>query len=117
MRILDIIEIGAILLFFIAFYGLITHEKMIKSVVCTIIMATAVIFFFLSIGFRQGILPPIGAEFAYVEQIADPLPQALMITAIVIGVAMTTINITMLTSLFRKYKTTDWDVAKQKSLE
>ena len=114
---MDFIEIGAILVFFIAFYGLIVHRRMIKSVVCTIVMATAVIFFFLSIGFRSGILPPIGGEFEYVEYVADPLPQALMITAIVIGVAMTTINITMLTTLFRKYKTTDWDVAKQKSLE
>ena len=111
------IEVGAILIFFIAFYGLITHQRMIKSVICTIVMATAVIFFFLSIGYRRGILPPIGGEFEYVEYVADPLPQALMITAIVIGVAMTTINITMLTSLFRKYKTTEWDVAKQKSLE
>ena len=114
---MDYIEIAAIVVFFIAFYGLITHRKMIKSVVCTIVMATAVIFFFLGIGFRSGIMPPIGEEFPYVEQVADPIPQALMITAIVIGVAMTTINITMLTSLFRKYKTTDWDVAKQKSLE
>ena len=114
---MDYLEIGAILVFFIAFYGLITHQKMIKSVICTIVMATAVIFFFLSIGFRSGISPPIGDEFEHLAYVADPLPQALMITAIVISAAITTINITMLTSLFRKYKTTDWDVAKQKSLE
>jgi multicomponent Na+:H+ antiporter subunit C len=40
--------------------------------------------------------------------IADPFPQALMLTAIIIGVSVTAINITMLNTLFRKFKTLDW---------
>jgi len=81
------------------------------------VMQASVVLFFLSIGFRNNISPPIGAYFEDLQYVADPLPQALMITAIVIGVAVTTINITMLMSMFRTYKTTDWDTAEEKSLE
>jgi multicomponent Na+:H+ antiporter subunit C len=107
-----IIEIITILVFFIAFYGLITSTKMIKSIVMTILMEASVIMFFLSIGFHSEILPPIGAYFEDFRNFADPLPQALMITAIIIGVAVTTIKITMIMAVFRQYKTTDWDEAK-----
>jgi len=110
-------QLAIILLFFICFYGLITARKMIKSVVFIMLLQASVILFFLSIGFRSGIRPPIGDYFEEIAYVADPLPQALMITAIVIGVAVITINITMLMSLFRTYKTTDWDMAQQKSVE
>ena len=90
---------------------------MIKAIVLMAFMQASVVLFFLTFGFRSGIAPPIGAYFTDLEYVADPLPQALMITAIVIGVAVTTINITMLMSVFRVYKTIDWDVAQQKSME
>jgi len=116
---MNIIEIAAIVVFFISFYGLITGKKMIKAVVYLVLMQSAVVLFFLGIGFEAGTVPPIGP---YLEQadylpIADPLPQALMITAIIVGVAVTTINITMLMALFRKYQTTDWEEARKKSGE
>ena len=114
---MNIIQIAIILLFFICFYGLITSKKMIKSIVFIVLLQASVILFFLSFGFRSGISPPIGDYFEQLEYVADPLPQALMITAIVVGVAVVTINITMLMSLFREYKTTDWDIAQQKSME
>ena len=114
---MNILEILTLALFFISFYGLITSRKMIKSVVFSMLMQTAVIVFFLGLGFRIGIRPPIGDYFETLEYVADPLPQALMITAIVIGIAVVTISITMLMSLFRSYKTTDWDVAQRMSME
>ena len=114
---MNLLEILTLALFFISFYGLITSRKMIKSVICSMLMQNAVIVFFLGQGFRSGIRPPIGDYFEVFEYVADPLPQALMITAIVIGVAVVTISITMLMSLFRSYKTTDWDVAQRMSME
>ena len=110
---MNTIEIAAIIMFFIAFYGLIISRRMIKSIILTILMEASVILFFLSLGFQSEILPPIGAYFMYFDAVADPLPQALMITAIIIGVAVTTIKITMLMTFFRKYKTTDWDTARE----
>ena len=110
---MNIIEIMTIVMFFIAFFGLITCRRMIKSVILTVLLEASVVLFFLSLGFTSQIVPPIGSEFEHLEMVADPLPQALMITAIIIGVAVTTIKITMLMTFFRKYKTTDWDEARK----
>ena len=109
---MNIIELASIALFFICFYGLITSKKMIKSVIFLIVLQSAVILFFLSIGYQGGNVPPIGDYFEHLEYVADPLPQALMITAIIIGVAVMTILLTMLMSLFRSYQTTDWAETK-----
>ena len=114
------IEIFALIMFFIGFYGLITSNNVIKSIVFVSILEMAVIIFWVSLGFRVGIVPPVGdfllttPDIAY---IADPLPQALMITAIIIGMSVTAANIVMLITLVRKVKSTDWDVLKSKSTQ
>ena len=109
------LEIAPVALFFISFYGMITSKKIINSIVFISVMEMAVVLFFLSIGFRTGMLPPIGENLE--RSFADPLPQALMITAIIIGLAVTAVNLTMLITLCRQYKTTDWDAAKSRGVE
>jgi len=112
------IEIFALIMFFIGFYGLITTKNVIKSIVFISILEMSVIIFWVGLGFRVGMVPPVQhfleADMAY---IADPLPQALMITAIIIGMSVTAANIVMLITLVRKVKSTDWDVLKEKSAQ
>ena len=110
-------EIFAIIMFFISFYGLISAKSIIKSVVSIAIMEMAVIMFFLGVGYTNGAIPPIGADMdaASAAAYADPLPQALMITAIVIGVVVSAVNLVILISLYSQYKTTDWDEARNVS--
>ena len=110
----EIQEIFVVIMFFISFYGLITSKNAIKSIIYIGLMEIAVIMFFLSLGYESGMMPPIGRK---PENVADPLPQALMITAIVIGLAVTAVNLTMLISLCRQSKTTDWDIVKKKTME
>jgi len=57
-------------------------------------------------------LPPIADHLYEYGNLVDPLPSALMITAIVIGLSITAINITMLMTLLRKYRTSDWNEVK-----
>jgi len=114
------VEFFAILMFFISFYGLIVSRNMIKSIVFIVVMETAVIMFFLTLGYRTGILAPIGPHLEGLygfEMVADPFPQALMITAIVIGLCVTAIMVVMAITMMRKYKTTDWDLIKDKGME
>lgn len=110
------LEVLTVIMFFIGFYGVIVSRNIIKSIVFISVMETAVIMFFISLGYYVGIMPPIGTH-EYYARLADPLPQALMITAIIIGLALTAVNITMLITLFRKYKTTDWEMAGKKATE
>ena len=69
--------------------------------------------FWLFVGARKGTRPPIidAADvpyLPYLTDIADPLPQALMLTTIIIGICVIAVNIVMLNTLFRKYNTSDW---------
>ena len=104
----QIIEISAIIVFFIGFFGLITSKNIIKSIASIVILEMAVIVFLLGAGFVEGMRPPIGQV---MENVADPLPQALVLTAIIIGVTVTAVNLTMLISLGYQFKKTDWDNA------
>ena len=110
----EVVELFAVAAFFISFYGLITSKGVIKSIVSIVVMEMSVIMFFLGLGYSSGTVPPIGSEFT---NAADPLPQALVITAIIIGVAVTAVNLTMLISLCRQFQATEWDILKKKSRE
>lgn len=117
---IHIFDIFPIILFFISFFGIITSNNVVKSIVLIIVMQTAIIMFWLGIGARLGVAPPIIEDIAYVRDfnaIADPLPQALMLTAIIIGIAVTAINITLLNALVRKYKTVEWKVMQDMAFE
>jgi len=109
------VEILSIALFFISFYGLVASKNIVKAIVAASLMEMAVVMFLVSIGFSDGMRPPIGEN---IENPADPLPQALVITAIVIGISVTAVNITFFISLCRQYGTADWDeVMKKKNTE
>ena len=113
MDIASVIEIAAIGMFFLGFFGLITSKNIIKSVVFLTLLETGVIMFFLSVGISAGMQPPIAEHLYEYNNLSDPLPSALMITAIVIGLSVTAINITMLMTLLRKYRTADWVTVSQ----
>lgn len=99
-------ETVAIALFCIGLYGLLARRNIIKTVISIAIMESATILFFLTIGFSHERVPPIGEDNFLMR--VDPVPQALMITAIVIGVAVTAVALTMFISLYHRYGTTNW---------
>ena len=108
MKFLNAEYISAVL-FFISFYGLITGNNIVKSIISIGLLEISVIVFLLGVGFRDNDAPPIGQN---LTAVSDPLPQALVITAIIIGVAVTAVNLTMFISLVRQNKSTAWDDIK-----
>jgi multicomponent Na+:H+ antiporter subunit C len=108
------VEILAIAVFIISFYGLMVNKNIIKSIISIVLMEMATIMFLIGVGFSDGMKPPIGE---IIENPADPLPQALVITTIVIGLAITAVNIIFFNSICRQYGAADWDTVKKKNLE
>ena len=105
-------EILSIAMFFTGYFGLIISKNVIKSIISIGIVEMAVIMFIISIGFTEGMVAPIGNN---LENPADPLPQALLITAIIIGISVTAVNITFFISLCRQHRATDWDTVKKRN--
>lgn len=105
-------EIAAIIIFFIGIYGVIARRNILKTVICIGIMETAIILYFVSskVVYEKA---PIIADTISSAYIADPIPQALMITTIVIGVGVTAIALTMFINLYHRFGTTNWEKAKK----
>ena len=101
-----------LVLFLTGLYGVIARRNIIKTIISLGIMDVAAILFFISINYRAESVPPIGTgeELSGVVA-ADPLPQAVMITAIVIGIVVTAVCLTMFNNLYHTYGTTNWSKA------
>ena len=106
-------EIGAIIIFFVGVYGVVARRNIVKTVISIGIMDTAVILFFVVSGGSHSTKAPIMPDTINTVHVADPIPQALMITAIVIGIGVTAVALTMFINLYHKYGTTNWNKAKK----
>ena len=91
----------------VGLYGMSTSKNIIKSVVCLTIIEAGTILFFLNLGnYFGGGIPIVsdGNPNGYV----DPLPQALMITAIIIGSTITALSLMLSIKIFHAYGTLNW---------
>lgn len=89
------------------FVGLATAKNIIRSIICLNITQTGIILLFLSLVFEPGMLPPVLP--APLTAMVDPTPQALVITTIVIGAAITSLALMMSIKIFHHYGTLDWN--------
>lgn len=103
----NFVELTGLLLFIIGLYGLAARRNIIKAVLSLGVIDVGIITFFLGIRFQPTSRPPIGQGAAQ-AMTADPIPQALMITAIVIGIAVTAAALTMFSALYHRYGSTNW---------
>lgn len=110
-------ENTAIVLFFIGVYGLCARRNIIKTIISLGIMSGGVILFFLSINRTPESMPPIFTDGNNAFVPADPLPQALVITAIVVGISVTAVALIMFIAMYHKYGTTNWQKALRHRME
>ncbi|MCD6558722.1 NADH-quinone oxidoreductase subunit K [Palaeococcus sp. (in: euryarchaeotes)] len=98
---------GAISLILIGMYAVLVKRNLLKMLVGLSIMETGVNLLLISIGYVSNRTAPILSEGATPQNTVDPIPQALVLTAIVIGVATTALALTVVINLYSKYKTLD----------
>ena len=95
------------ILFLVGLYGVITRRNLIKIAVSLSIMEISTFLFFALIGYIDEGVAPIVDPADPVKTYVDPLPQALVLTAIVIGLATTAMLMAIIIRLYRKYGTFD----------
>lgn len=101
-----------LLLFLIGFWGIIARKNIIKKIFGLTIINSAVVILFILEGSRIGKNTPIMSE--GITVVVDPVPQALMLTAIVIGVCITALALAMAFRLYRFAGTFDIDEIRRK---
>jgi len=92
----------------IGIYGVATSKNIIKSVFSVTIIEAGTILLFLNLAFYEGGLVPILTELGM--NVVDPLPQALMITTIVIGSTITSLALMLCIKIFHHFGSIEWKV-------
>jgi multicomponent Na+:H+ antiporter subunit C len=100
----------SVIIFFIGLAGVIMRKNMMMTVISIGVMNVAVILSFVTINATVDHRAPMAA--LTVVEAADPLPQALMITSVVIGVAVRAMMLVLILNIYRGKGTIDWAQAK-----
>ena len=100
-----------LLLILVGLYGVVASRQTLKIVISLLIMENGVNLLLLLIGYRAGGTPPIMDAGATVTRFAaeavDPLPQALVLTSIVIGLGVLALMVALCVRLYERYGTFD----------
>ncbi|KPK96418.1 cation:proton antiporter [bacterium SM23_31] len=98
-------------LFVMGLYCLIAKKHLIKKIIGIAILDYAVNLFLILIGYKSGGIPPVLFEGmnkqTFSQQSVDPLPQALVLTSIVISLGVLIMMVSIALRLYEKYKTFD----------
>ncbi len=95
------------ILFAIGLYCLLVKKNLVKKIIGLGITEYAVNLFFILLGYRRGGEAPILDKKVVITNFVDPLPQALILTSIVIGLGVTSLMVAIALRLYEKYKTFD----------
>ena len=109
-----IFYIGAFGLIIIGLYILMTKHNLIKMIMGLSIMDTGVNLLIITVGYiKNGTAPIFSKNGLSPEKMVDPVPQALVLTAIVIGVAVLALALGLTIRLYKYYGTLDMRKIKE----
>jgi multicomponent Na+:H+ antiporter subunit C len=89
----------------IGFLGLIYKQNLLTKILAMDVMSTGVITYYCLIAARTGFLTPIATEEKSPLTYADPVPQAVILTAIVIGLSIQALMLVAVMKLARENPT------------
>ena len=89
-----IVIIGSMGLFFVGLFGLLSQKHFIKIFISIAIMETSLYLLFIGLSYKKGFIAPIlsGSKSSF-SNMNDPIPQAMILTAIVIGMAVLALGV------------------------
>jgi multicomponent Na+:H+ antiporter subunit C len=96
-----------LILFSVGLYCVLRKRNLIKIIIGIGIMEYAANLLFVLIGYRSEGRAPIYAHDQVVKNMVDPLPQAVVLTSIVIGLALMLLLVAMSIRIYEKYHTFD----------
>ncbi|MCK4237178.1 MAG: NADH-quinone oxidoreductase subunit K [Candidatus Krumholzibacteria bacterium] len=101
----------SLVLFVMGLYCLVAKKNIIKKIIGVVIIEYSINLFLILIGYRKGGIAPILVKGMSPREIVDkgvdPLPQAMVLTSIVIGLGVLALMVAICLRLYEKYKTFD----------
>lgn len=114
-----------VVLMMIGLYAMIAKNNLIKKLVGMNIFQTAIILFYVSIGYKSGATLPIiqnvhgghGQAAIHAADYINPLPHVLMLTAIVVSVATFGVAMALAVKIYQRYQTLEEDELRMRLSE
>lgn len=95
------------ILFCVGLYCILRKRNIIKIIIGLIIIEYSINLFLIIIGYRRFGRAPILAHDQQITNMVDPLPQAMVLTTIVIGLALVVLAVSLAVRIYEKYGTFD----------
>ena len=92
-------------LFIVGAWGLVCKRNLIKKIIAVSILNSAVVMLFVYMGSLTGRNAPIMVRNQ--SEVVDPLPQALMLTAIVVGICLTALATVFVYIIYQRRNSLD----------
>jgi len=102
-----IVYILCFILFLVGVYGVLTKKDLIKIILALSIMEYSANLFLILFAYKSGGGMPILSKGEKIQGMVDPLPQALVLTSIVIELGITAMLVAFAIRLYQKYETFD----------
>lgn len=100
--------IAVVALILIGLYAVLFRRNLIKIVIGIVLIESGVNLFLITLGYRTGSIAPIyTSNPGLTNPMALPVPQALTLTSIVIGVAVLALMLSLIIHIYRHYGTLD----------
>jgi multicomponent Na+:H+ antiporter subunit C len=103
-----------VLLLMIGFYAIVARTNLIKKVIGLSIFQTSVFLMYISMGKVEGGTAPIIVDGLEDAVFSSPLPQVLILTAIVVGISTTALALSMVVRIREEYGTIEEDEIRLK---
>jgi len=87
--------------------GIVIATHLVRIVLAIVLLETGANLLLMLSGYRSGAAAPIIVNGVVPAAMVDPVPQALVLTAIVIGVAVQAFMMTLVLRVYRAYRTLD----------
>ncbi len=97
----NIYYVVSVTLFLIGLYTIVMKDNLIKKFMGLNIMETSVFLLFISIGYVKGGEAPIAHGVPVGSHFVNPLPQALILTGIVVAVSTTALALTLMIKIYQ----------------
>ncbi|WP_336326990.1 cation:proton antiporter subunit C [Halovenus sp. HT40] len=102
------------ILLVIGLYIVVASSNLVKKVIGLNLFQTAIFLFFISTAYVEGGSSPIIPKEAFAGQgYASPLPQVIVLTAIVVGIALTAVALALIVRIYDEYGTLDEETLRE----
>ncbi len=101
----------------VGLYMMIANENLVKKLIGVNLFQTAIFLFFVAVAYVEGggspIVPAETSPDPAALELASPLPHVIVLTAIVVGVALTAVGLALIVRIYTEYGTLREDTLRE----